>query len=133
MKTDTYGNIRTFQTAHFLVCVDALFEHDPDFSFEGGDEAREKVESGEWTIFCARVQVLHYTLGVLGEEFLGNCIYADIAEFEDHRECAAETRKLRAEGSEAVCGSYFAGMIAEAIKEARSTLRKAKDIYIRKV
>lgn len=130
---ETYGNIRVFHTEHFTVCVDALIEHDPDFSFEGGDEAREKVESGEWTIFCARVQVLHDQLGKIGEDYLGNCIYADIAEFEDHRECAAYTRKLRAEGSEAVCGSYFAGMIAEAIKEARRTLQNAKEIYTRKV
>lgn len=128
---ETYGNIRTFHTEHFSVVVDALYEHDPDFSYEGGEEAQEKVESGDWTVFCARVQVIHDKLGLVGESFLGNCIYADIAEFEDHRECAAQTRELRANGSQAMVGSYFAGMIWEAIKEARQTLSTVQSIHVR--
>jgi hypothetical protein len=131
---ETYGNIRTFKTAHFTVRVSAEVDLDADwgaFDFEGGEEARDKVESGEWTLFTACVRVIHDQLGKIGEDYLGGCIYSDIAEFEDHRECAAETRKLRAAGSQAMVGSYFAGMIAEAIKEARQTLRAAKGIYVR--
>ena len=128
---ETYGNIRTFKTAHFTVRVSAEFDPDPDFEFEGGEEAQEKVESGEWTVFTACVRVIHDGLGKIGEDYLGGCIYSDIAKFEDHRECAAETRKLRAEGSQAMVGSYFADMIAEAIREARETLRAAKGIYVR--
>ena len=118
------GTIREFQTAHFRVIIDAIDESDPDLSFDETGEVLEKVDSGEYTVFCARARVIHDTLGELATDYLGNCIYSDIADFQDHRQCAAETRKLRAEGSNAICGSYFADMIGEVCREARKRIQE---------
>ena len=125
------GNIRTFKTAHFTVRVDAVEEDSPDLSFDETGETQTKVQSGEWRVFAVRVRVFHDRMGVIAEEWLGNCIYADIAEFQDHRECGAQTRKLRAEGSNAICGSYFADMITTACAAARETIRDAQSIKVR--
>ncbi len=129
----TLGTIREFQTAHFRVIIDAIDESDPDLSFDETGEVLEKVDSGEYTVFCARARVIHDTLGELATEYLGNCIYSDIADFQDHRKCGAETRKLRAEGSNAICGSYFADMIGEVCREARKRIQElqAKSAGIR--
>ena len=129
----TLGTIREFKTAHFRVIIDAIEEDSPDLSFDETGEVLEKVDSGEYTVFCARARVIHDTLGELASDYLGNCIHSDISEFEDHRQCAAETRKLRAEGSNAICGSYFADMIGEVCREARKRIRElqAKSASIR--
>lgn len=127
---DVIGTIRTFKTANFTVIVDAMEERYPDISFDETDETKNKLESGEWIAFCARVRVLHNG-HELAQSYLGNCIHSSIEEFEDHRECAAQQRKLRAEGSTAVVGSYFVQMVKEAIDEARDALRHMQTVKIR--
>ena len=131
----TLGTIREFQTAHFRIIIDAIEEDAPDLSFDETGEVLEKVDSGEYTVFCARARVIHDTLGELASDYLGNCIYSDISKFEDHRQCAAETRRLHSEGSNAVCGSYFADMIGEVCREARKRIQELKteaaSIYVR--
>lgn len=132
MERDLIGIIRKFRTAQFTVIVDALYDYDTDLSFDESGEVLEKLQSGEYVAFCARARVIHDTLGEVGADYLGGCIYADIAEFQDHRQCAKQTRELRASGSNAVCGSYFADMISTAIKEARATIAGAQSIRVRR-
>lgn len=131
MKAQVLGTIREFKTDQFHVIVDALEDYDIDLSFDETGEVREKLESGEYIGFCARVRVLHETLGEVSSDYLGGCIYASLEEFEDHRECGKETRGLRAKGSSAVCGSYFADMVREAISNARKAIKGAQTIYVR--
>lgn len=116
---NSLGTIREFRTANFRVIVDAIEELDPDISYDETTETRDKLNSGEWLIFCARARVIHDELGELSADYLGNCIYESLAAFANHKECGAEQRKLRASGSNAVCGSYFSDMVANVCAEAR--------------
>lgn len=125
------GTIREFRTKHFSVIVDAIDEDYPDLSWDETGETQDKIESGEYILFCARARVIHVDLGEIGSDYLGNCVYESLESFEDHRECAAYTRELRKSGNNAVCGSYFADMVAESIRQARETLRNAHNIYVR--
>ena len=100
--------IREFRTANIRVIVDAIEEYDVDLSWDETGEVLAKLESGEYISFCARARVIHDEHGEIASDYLGGCIYSDVSEFEDHRQCAAETRRLRSEGRNAICGSYFA-------------------------
>lgn len=131
MNPQVLGTIREFKTAQFRVVVDALEDYDMDLSFDETGEVREKLESGEFIGFCARVRVLHDTLGEVSSDYLGSCIYSSLEEFEDHRECGKETRRLREQGSSAICGSYFSDMIREAVSSARKAIQGAQNIYVR--
>jgi hypothetical protein len=129
--THVIGTIRRFQTPHFLVIVDALPEDTPVDVDDDGETAA-KVDSGEYVHFIARARVIHRDTGAeLASDYLGGCIYAQLADFQDHRQCAAYTRKLRAEGSDAVCGSYFADMVHEVITEAREALTAIQGVRVR--
>ena len=132
MREQSLGIIREFKTRNFRVIVDAVEDYDVDLSFDDTGEVRAKLESGEYVCFTARARVIHNALGEVGTDYLGGCIYSSLDEFQDHRECAAQTRKLRESGSNAVCGSYFADMVAESIKGARATIRKSQAIRVRK-
>jgi hypothetical protein len=123
--------IREFRTRNFSVIVEALPDDDTDLSWDDTGEVLAKFESGEYVAFCVRARVVHKHLGELAEDYLGGCIYANPAEFEDHRQCAAATRELRAKGSSAVCGSYFADMVRTVCTEARAALRAAQSVYVR--
>jgi hypothetical protein len=116
------GTIRTFRTANFRVIVDALEDYDADLSWDDTGEVLAKLQSGEFICFTVRARVIHDELGEVASDYLGGCIYSSIDEFQDHRECGAQTRKLRAEGSDAICGSYFADMIGEVCRAARKRL-----------
>lgn len=131
MNAQALGTIREFKTRDFHVVVDAFEDYDCDLSFDDTGEVRQKLETGEYVCFTVRARVIHKQLGEIGADYLGGCIYGSLEEFQDHRRCAAETRKLRASGSNAVCGSYFADMVSECIREARKTLRTAKQIRVR--
>src|SRR5690606_18294100 len=93
---DVIGTIRTFRPPTFMVIVDALEDFDTDLSWDKDGEVLAKLESGEYVAFCARARVLHPELGELASDYLGGCIYESIEGFEDHRECGAYQRKLRA-------------------------------------
>lgn len=124
------GTIRTFKTNRFSVVVDALYDDDVDLSFDDTGELLEKLQSGEYTAFAVRARVL-LDGSEVASDYLGGCIYADIAEFQDHRQCAAQTRKLRADGSNAVVGSYFAEMVHNVISEARRNIAKLQSVHVR--
>ena len=114
------GNIRTFETANFRVTVDAFEDYDVDLSFDDTGEVRRKLETGEYVCFTVHAEVIHKPTGTsLGEDYLGGCIYADIAEFQDHR------------GANGRWGSYFKDMIGEAIAEARKQVATLGNIKLR--
>jgi hypothetical protein len=162
------GIIRAFETENFRVVVDALPEDDLDLSWDEDGETARKLESGLLVAFVARARVILKETGEeLAADYLGGCVHEDLDAFQDHRQCAAYTRKLirqngrfqiyrkarpypsclsnsdklkkrgfatreRAEAWAAanakepyeifetgVCGSYFAGMVSEVVKDAR--------------
>jgi hypothetical protein len=125
------GTIREFKTRNFRVIVDAVEDDDLDLSWDDTGEIREKLENGELMNFSVRARVFHKELGELSADYLGGCIYESPADFMDHMECAEQTRKLREQGSDAVCGSYFADMVRQSVKDARKALIAAKGIKVR--
>ena len=184
MLTDTGNIIREFETEHFHIIADAVEEESPDLSFDESGETVRGLENGSLILFCARVRViLKDTDQVVGRDYLGNCIYKSLSDFEDHRACGIANRKRikqdgrfqiyrknrpyqhclqnsdklkprglatreRAEAwaqanakeeyeifETGTCGSYFADMISEAIKEARAYLVREKalldGLYVR--
>jgi hypothetical protein len=125
------GIIREFKTRNFRVVVDAIEAHDVDLSFDDTGEVREHLQSGEYVAFAVRARC--YLNGrKLADDYLDGCIYRSISEFQDHRECGAETRKLRAAGSDAICGSYFAEMVREVCNGARVALAEMQRVAVRK-
>lgn len=125
------GTIRKFRTAQFTVIVDAIEEDSPDISFDETNETRDKINSGEWMIFCARARVIHDTLGELASDYLGNTIHGSIDEFMDHKECGAKNRQLAAAGHAGRCGSYFADMVKTVCRDARKAIKGAHAIKVR--
>jgi hypothetical protein len=130
MRRDAIGIIRSFHTKNFSVVVDALPEDRPVDVDDDGETAR-LIDEGVYIHFTARVSVRHKRLGVIGEDFLGGCIYESIDAFQDHRACGKQNRQWAAEGKSGRCGSYFSEMIREAIKEARDNIVAAQGIHVR--
>lgn len=121
--------IREFHTPRFDVIVDATYDDDADASFMEPEELEEfQAKGGAFYLVRCRVML---DGDEIGTDCLGSCGYYDINEFQDHRQCGAETRRLRAEGSTAICGSYFSDMIAKAIREARKSIKKTQSVYVR--
>lgn len=114
--------IRQFNTRNFTVTFSAEEEFDPDFSFDETGEVLSKIQSGEFTCFCAKVEVSVNGIE-LATDYLGNCIYADPRDFMDH--------KGRGRGSNAKYGSYFSDMVSSAIADARQELAKLALIPVR--
>lgn len=123
----TLGTIRTFRTANFRVIVDAIACDSLDLSWDETGEVREKINNGELLAFDVRARVVHDDLGEIASDYLGGCIYESLEAFMDHKECAAQTRKLRAEGSNAVVGSYFSDMVRNVCRDARKRLAELRD------
>ena len=124
------GTIRKFSTRNFSVIVDAVEDYGCDLSFDDTGEIMEKLETGELLCFAVRARV--FLNGTeIAADYLGGCIYASLADFQDHRQCAAETRRLRAQGSNAVCGSYFSDMVRTAVAEARKKVRSMQSVRVR--
>jgi hypothetical protein len=111
--------IRTFNTAHFTVTVDAIEEFDADMSWDEDGSVMRQIDHGELVLFCARVRVTHDVLGTIGDDYLGDCICETYAAFEDHRG--------------GIGGSYFADMVRTAISAARDRIEtvNASSVYIR--
>lgn len=116
---NSLGIIREFRTAHFCVIADAVEEDSPDISWDETTETDDKLNSGEWIIFCARARVIHDVLGELSADYLGSCIYESLDAFMDHKACGAENRRQRAGGNQAICRSCFADMVSTVVAEAR--------------
>lgn len=124
------AKIREFKLGKLHLIVDALPDWEPDLSWDETGEVRAKLESGEFVCFVARAR-LFYDGVKLADDYLGGCIYADPAEFQDHRQCGAETRRLRESGSTAVCGSYFSDMVRGVCHAGRAKLRKLQGVKVR--
>lgn len=120
MSREQWDRVWTTLTPNFEVALDCTPDDDLDLSWDETGEVLEQIESGEWGHYTFRAQVLERATGAeLGVAYLGGCIYADPAEFVDHRACGRSNRELEAKGETGRCGSYFTGMVAEAIAEAR--------------
>ena len=106
-----------FKTKNFTVRMLAEFDEcGTDLSWDETGEVREKLESGEWSVYVFTAEVLDARGNVVGSDSLGGSIYGDPEEFRDHIGLAI---KSRADGRN--YGSYFTDMIREAICEARKT------------
>lgn len=128
------GIIRKFKTPRFTVIVDAVEDDssldDLHSEPDAQDEIRDKLNSGEWVLFCARARVL-FDGNEVASDYLGGCVYASFEEFADHRAVGAYNRKLAAKGKAGRCGSYFADMIARVCEDARNTIMDYQSISIR--
>ena len=124
--------IRTFKTKQFAVTVSAEPHWPDDLSWDENGEVANALNDGSLVCFTAVCRVRHKTLGEVGSDYLGDCIYESADDFQDHRDCAAQTRELKKEGSSAVVGSHFSDMIVLAIAEARKNIEETKSVYIRK-
>lgn len=100
MKPDYVGNIRKFQTANFTVSIDAYYDYDVDLSFDDSGDVLRKLEHGDLIAFTVHTTVTHNPSGLeLGADYIGGYIYKSIDEFQDHRECGAQSRRqIRREG-----------------------------------
>lgn len=120
----TLGTIREFNTLNYKVRVLAEAETDVDLSWDDTGHVAEQLDRSELIAFCAHVKVIHTPTGaVLGEDYLGQCIYKDFDDFMDHRECGIQNRKYESQGERGRCGSYFSDMIREAIGLARQNYK----------
>jgi hypothetical protein len=107
-----------FKTAKFIVRAYIEADCDVDASFDETGETQDKLNSGEYEAFGTVVEVLTATGIKLGESSLWGSIYERPADFfKEHIGLAA---KSRADGCN--YGSYFPGMVREAITEARKAI-----------
>lgn len=111
-----------FNTKRFSIDLAWDYENDVDISWDDTGETAEKLQSGEWTCALFRVRV-RCDGRTVGEDYLGNSIYANVSEFRDHIGLAA---KARADGHN--YGSYFTDMVHSAIGEARKALCNAPKV-----
>jgi hypothetical protein len=112
--------MREFNTPNYTVRISAEEEFDLDLSFDETGRVAKQLDAGDLIAFVAHVEVIHKPTGmVLGEDYLGNCIYKSFADFMDHRACGRQNRKWKKQGKTGRCGSYFSDMISQTISEAR--------------
>jgi hypothetical protein len=116
----SWETMYTFETAQFHLTWQIRDHDDVDFSFDETGEVRAKVYSGEWRAFESRIAVYHKQSGMLfGEATLGGSIYENPKDFRDHIGCRGKY------------GSYFRGMVSEAVAEARKTLASLQNVQLR--
>jgi hypothetical protein len=121
----TLGTIREFETENFRVIVDAVEETDLDLSWDEDGQTSRGLENGSLIAFCARARVLWKETGEeLGTDYLGGCIYKSLDDFQDHRECAKQTRAILAkEGKFSVyVGTYKDGVLRKGDKLNRKPI-----------
>lgn len=126
------GTIREFRTEHYRVVIEALEEFDIDLSWDDDGRVATGLDNGEFIVFCAHAYVEYMPTGkVIGEDYLGQCIYKSFDDFADHRECGKQNRKWAKQGKDGRCGSYFLQMISEAISEARTHAKELSKLQLR--
>jgi len=111
-----WTTIRSFRTARFNVTCDWTYEDCPDVSWADA-ETLAKLESGEYVNATFRVRVM-YDGREIAADYLGNSVYANPSDFA--REHIGIKPKCRADGMN--YGTYFSGMMHEAISAARKAL-----------
>jgi hypothetical protein len=99
---ETLCTIRQFRTKDFTVKVDAVVEHDCDLSWDETGEIAEGLDNGKYVLFCARAYVEHKHLGIVAEDYLGECIYENYGDFAGP--------------------GYFSDMVREVCQSARKTI-----------
>ena len=115
-----------FKTRNFCVQFNALPEDCLDLSWDKDGSIARDLDSGDLCAFVAQVRVLFRGIE-LGTDYLGGCIYKSPEDFRDHLGVRQYERKLSQERGEPVMvGSYFSGMVREAIKEARENIDALK-------
>jgi len=87
------GTIREFKTQNFHVIVDAVEEDSLDLSWDESGETLKGLQDGSLIAFCARARVFLRGMEV-ASDYLGNCIYKSLDDFQDHKECGAQQRKM---------------------------------------
>lgn len=112
--------IWTFNTKNFYVTLACEPEQNPDLSWDETGETRANLESGLWDCVMFRVAVFSQAGDMLGADYLGESIYADVRDF----------RKEHI-GARGAHGSYFRDMVSEAIKQARTHLHTLQTIKVR--
>lgn len=121
-----------FSTKNFTVCFKAEPEDSLDLSWDEDGSVKEGIESGLYDVFCAHIEIIYRPTGaIMGEDYLGQCIYKSPRKFMDHRECGVENRKNADNPERERCGSYFTDMISEAVKATRIEVAKMQQIRLR--
>ena len=114
-----------FATTRFSIVCTAEEEWDVDLSWDETGETAEKLASGEYVVFCAKVAV--YLDGrEVAADYLGQCIYDRSPDFVTahrgpdpmNRNCTI-MRKVR--GDISIC-HYFPDMVSIAVAEALKAL-----------
>lgn len=113
-----------FRTKNFRVELACEEERDPELSW-ADEETLDNLSNGVWYNLTYRVAVFGPNGEMIGDSYLGNSIYANPSDFRDH---IGINVKSRADGRN--YGSYFVGMVGEAIQEARKAMIQARP-YIR--
>jgi hypothetical protein len=127
----TLGTIYTFKTKNFLVRVTAEEEDSLDLSWDEDGRVRAGLASGELIAFCVHAQVF-WRGHLVGEDYLGECIYESIEAFRDHLGIREYSRQESAKLGRDVCaGSYFSDMIRTCVTEARKTLASMRGARLR--
>lgn len=118
----------SFETAQFRIECYFAPDDDVDTSFDDTGETVANLNSGLWTAFQTEVRVVHKATGAeLGADHLGGSIYANPRDFlKEHIGLAAKSRR---DGCN--YGSYFPGMVREAVTEARKQVRAIGSIRLR--
>jgi hypothetical protein len=94
----TWDNAWTFKTKRFEIGLELGPENDLDLSFDDDGSIRDGLERGILLAFVARVYV-KCDGSTIGEDYLGNCIYASESYF--------------------IKDNYFRDMVRCAIADAR--------------
>ena len=108
--------IWSFETKNYRVVYAVEPEYDLDLSWDISGATRKGLDSGQLVAFVAHVYVIHKPTGImLGDAYLGECVYETPEAFIDHR------------GARGIYGSYFVDMIRVVIENAR----KARELIAR--
>lgn len=124
--TNMDNELWRFETARFAVVCTAEVGDDLDLSWDDTGEVRERIESGLYVMFCAKVAVL-LDGREIAADYLGQCIYESGREFvTSHRDPDPMNRNCTlmraARGGQGAIGHYFPDMVSIAVKEAREAL-----------
>lgn len=121
--------LRRFTTANFTVVLSWAWDDETnpiaDMDPDDAAETLTKLESGEWGNYVFHVTVTGPEGIELARESLWGSIYADPAEFINHRTVG------RAKRAGTPCGSYFSDMIGNACLEARRTVHAFRALDLR--
>jgi hypothetical protein len=107
--------IREIKTKDFTIRVTAEEEYTLDLSFDEDGSIEKLIEAGELGVFCAKAECFFKGVSI-STDYLGQCIYKSVAEFQDHKGC-------RPAGH----GSYFSDMVRTVVGEARDFLKDCSE------